>query len=77
MQKVEIEDEVDSELEEAADLDATAQDPRAGRVDVVLPQIPFDAISISEILDSLIFGTKSNVKSRKQLRYLVQKCVYF
>ncbi|XP_026480606.1 ribosomal RNA processing protein 1 homolog [Ctenocephalides felis] len=78
MQKVEIDGSEDDEelseiLNENLDISSAAQDPRAGHVDVVLPQIQFDASSISDMLDGLIFGPKTSVKSRKQLRYLVQK----
>lgn len=76
MQKVdgsEDDEELSEILNENLDISSAAQDPRAGHVDVVLPQIQFDASSISDMLDGLIFGPKTSVKSRKQLRYLVQK----
>lgn len=42
-------------------------DPRAGRVDVELPQIPFNAAKIAELLSMHKFHPLSTAKSRRQL----------
>lgn len=47
-------------------------DPRAGRVDVELPQIPFDAKEIVTLLSQYKFHSSSTAQSRRQLRYLVK-----
>lgn len=51
-------------------------DPRAGRVDVELPQIPFNAAKIVEMLSEHQFHPSSKAKSRRQLSRLLQEYVY-
>lgn len=48
-------------------------DPRAGRVNVELPQIPFNAKDIAALLDQYKFHPSSTTKSRRQLRRLIKE----
>ncbi|XP_011164266.1 ribosomal RNA processing protein 1 homolog [Solenopsis invicta] len=48
-------------------------DPRAGRVDVELPQIPFNAAKIAELLSTYKFHPSSTAKSRRQLVRLIHE----
>ncbi|XP_017754441.1 PREDICTED: ribosomal RNA processing protein 1 homolog [Eufriesea mexicana] len=48
-------------------------DPRAGRVDVELAQIPFDAKEIVILLNQYKFHPLSTTKSRRQLRRLINE----
>lgn len=52
-------------------------DPRAGRVDVELPQIPFNATKIVEMLSSHQFHPSSNATSRRQVSRLIQEYVCY
>ncbi|XP_076231430.1 ribosomal RNA processing protein 1 homolog Nnp-1 [Calliopsis andreniformis] len=47
-------------------------DPRAGRVDVELPQIPFNAEAIATLLTQYKFHSSSTTQSRRQLRCLIK-----
>lgn len=82
MQKVKLDedemmsaDEEGDEVEESNDLTPGEKplDPRAGRVDVELPQIKFNAIKIVEILNQYKFDPKSTTKSRKTIKDLIVK----
>ena len=79
MQKVEISDnECESEDLENDDhekeSDATkALDPRAGRVDVELPQLPFDPLEIAELIKEYKFHPKSTAKTRRQIMRLIRE----
>ncbi|KAK2585967.1 hypothetical protein KPH14_010544 [Odynerus spinipes] len=48
-------------------------DPRAGRVDVELPQINFDAKKIAELIKQYRFHPSSTAKSRRQIARLIQE----
>lgn len=48
-------------------------DPRAGRVNVELPQIPFSAKKIATLLAQYKFHPLSTTKSRRQLRRLIKE----
>ena len=48
-------------------------DPRAGRVNVELPQIPFSAKKIAALLAQYKFHPSSTTKSRRQLRRLIKE----
>lgn len=48
-------------------------DPRAGRVDVELPQIPFNPKKIAELLSQYKFHPSSTANSRRQLRRLINE----
>ncbi|XP_076665318.1 ribosomal RNA processing protein 1 homolog Nnp-1 [Andrena cerasifolii] len=48
-------------------------DPRAGRVNVELPQIPFNAKKIAVLLAQYKFHPSSTTKSRRQLRRLINE----
>lgn len=54
-----------------------ALDPRAGKVDVKLPQIPFNAKQIATLLDQYKFDPSATTKSRRQLRRLVKESALF
>lgn len=77
MQKIDNEDsdEAISDLEENLEDSENGDvlDPRAGRVDVVLPQIPFHARAIANILNEFKFHDKSNRESRKAVGLLVKQ----
>nr|XP_012224792.1 PREDICTED: ribosomal RNA processing protein 1 homolog [Linepithema humile] len=81
MQKVETSDVEENSDNENEQLENEVQseviekplDPRAGRVNVELPQIPFDAANIVELLKQYRFHQQSSSKSRRQiLRLLVE-----
>ncbi|XP_071558732.1 ribosomal RNA processing protein 1 homolog [Temnothorax nylanderi] len=71
MQKIEIsdtEENSDNEGKQSSETEIKKPlDPRAGRVDVELPQIPFNAAKIAELLSTYKFHPSSTAKSRRQL----------
>ncbi|KAG5333466.1 RRP1L protein, partial [Acromyrmex heyeri] len=75
MQKVEISDveentdNKDKQFSEAEPENEIEKplDPRAGKVDIELPSIPFNAAKIAELLSTYKFHQSSTAKSRKQL----------
>ncbi|KAG5323394.1 RRP1L protein, partial [Pseudoatta argentina] len=75
MQKVEISDveentdNKDKQFSEAEPENEIEKllDPRAGKVDIELPSIPFNAAKIAELLSTYKFHPSSTAKSRKQL----------
>ncbi|XP_033225406.1 ribosomal RNA processing protein 1 homolog [Belonocnema kinseyi] len=80
MEKVDVPDgEIDlsnisqSSDEEVAGPSEKALDPRAGRVDVEIPQIPFDPQQIANLLLEYRFHTSSTTKSRKQIVRLAKE----
>lgn len=72
----EEEDDVDEE-EEGGDDDTEEQngvkhlDPRAGRVDVVMPVLPFDAQEIISVLEEEKYKKYTNVKTRQLISRVV------
>lgn len=60
------EEEGESAPEGLPDSD-NALDPRAGKVDVVLPQLSFDAAQIAQALLKNKFAEGSNTKARKTI----------
>lgn len=77
MEKVEECDE-DSEKEASSEEEVTDNtekplDPRAGRVDVELPQIKFNAKKIAELIKQYRFHPSSTAKSRRQIARLIQE----
>lgn len=70
------EDEQLSEIETQNEAEKLL-DPRAGRVDVDLPQIPFDAAQIVQLLSQYKFHPTLMSRSRKQLNKLLEQYVYF
>lgn len=48
-------------------------DPRAGRINVELPQIPFNAKEIVRLLAQYKFHPSSTTKSRRQLYWLIKE----
>ncbi|XP_034936572.1 ribosomal RNA processing protein 1 homolog [Chelonus insularis] len=50
-----------------------ALDPRAGRVDVELPQVPFDAEQIANLLKTYKFHESSTTKNRRQIKKLIDE----
>ncbi|XP_043278275.1 ribosomal RNA processing protein 1 homolog [Venturia canescens] len=79
MQKVELDDreqEVEDESSESVQSQTAEQkplDPRAGRVDVELPQLPFDPSAIAELLQEYKFNPKSTTKTRRQMMRLIRE----
>lgn len=84
MQKIEIEDtekNVDNENSQFLENEIQHKsekplDPRAGKVDVELPQIPFNAAKIVKMLSAYHFHPSSKAKSRRQLSRLIAEYVY-
>lgn len=85
MQKVEVSDEEDESEEEQKEDDenntegtgASAGqkplDPRAGRVDVEIPQIPFDPTEIASVLKENKFLKSSTTLTRKHITRLINE----
>ncbi|KAJ6637031.1 Ribosomal RNA processing protein 1 like [Pseudolycoriella hygida] len=48
-------------------------DPRAGRVDVDVPEIPFDANDIINKLEEIRHAPYTNVRSRKMIRRIIER----
>lgn len=81
MDKIEVSDE---EIEDNDDIEEENSfqnqcntnkplDPRAGRVDVELPQLPFNPKKIAEVLAQYKFHPSSTARSRRQLRRLINE----
>lgn len=84
MQKIEIDTEENIDIKNSQFLENEIQnegekplDPRAGRVDVELPQIPFNAAKIVKMLSEHHFHPSSKAKSRRQLSRLLEEYVYY
>lgn len=83
MQKIEISDTEENSDNEGKQFSETEMqneiekslDPRAGRVDVELPQIPFNAVKIIELLSMYKFHPLSTAKSRRQVLRLLDEYV--
>ncbi|GAB1865225.1 Ribosomal RNA processing protein 1-like protein [Camponotus japonicus] len=80
MQKIEIDTEENIDIKSSHLLESEIQnksekplDPRAGRVDVQLPQIPFNAAEIVKMLSVHHFHPSSKTKSRRQLSRLLEE----
>ncbi|KAG6798658.1 ribosomal RNA processing protein 1 [Apis mellifera caucasica] len=83
MEKIELsDDEMDDNITEVKEQFLQNQmncdvekslDPRAGRVDVDLPQIPFNSEKIAILLNKYKFHPSSTTKSRRQLRHLIKE----
>ncbi|XP_072751922.1 uncharacterized protein Nnp-1 [Anoplolepis gracilipes] len=78
MEKIEIEENADNENDqllksEIQNKSEKVLDPRAGRVDVELPQIPFNAAKIVKMLSTYYFHPTSKAKSRRQLSRLLDE----
>ncbi|EFN72366.1 Ribosomal RNA processing protein 1-like protein [Camponotus floridanus] len=80
MQKIEIDTEENIDIKSGHLLESEIQnksekplDPRAGRVDVQLPQIPFNAAEIVKMLSVHQFHPSSKTKSRRQLSRLLEE----
>lgn len=76
LQKVEAsddEEELDGENGgwDVENNDEKPKDPRAGRVDVELPQISFDPKKVVEMLASYKFHKQSNTKTRKTVTGII------
>ncbi|XP_012054301.1 PREDICTED: ribosomal RNA processing protein 1 homolog [Atta cephalotes] len=75
MQKVEIsdiEENTDNEDKQFSEAESENEiekplDPRAGKVNIELPPIPFNAAKIAELLSTYKFHQSSTAKSRRQL----------
>lgn len=48
-------------------------DPRAGRVDVFMPEIPFEAQEIIDVLEEIKYKDYTNVKTRQLISRIVNK----
>ncbi|KAG7204897.1 hypothetical protein KM043_005293 [Ampulex compressa] len=81
MERIEIPDNDDSKNDEEDNFMENgiksktnkALDPRAGRVDVELPQIPFNAQKIVELLSEYKFHPLSTSKARRQVLRLIKE----
>lgn len=79
MQKQEIpEDELmsDEDEQEIRDDENQELDPRAGHVDVLLPQLKFSPKQIVHLLEQYRFHPGSSTKSRKAVAKLISEYVY-
>lgn len=72
MQKIVLNDEEENSEEDLPSMDKPL-DPRAGRVDVELAQILFDAKELSEVFDSLKTDPKTTKNTRNHLRIWSEK----
>ncbi|XP_011310829.1 ribosomal RNA processing protein 1 homolog [Fopius arisanus] len=73
MQKLEVsDDEVSSTEEDLIDSSPSPLDPRAGRVNVDLPQIPFDPLQISRLIEEYKFHPSSTTKTRRRIKRLIK-----
>lgn len=72
LEKVEVEnkDSDEEEENEAKEEENEAKDPRAGKVDVHLPQIPFEPLKIAELLTNLKSKKYTSTLGRKKLNIL-------
>lgn len=85
MQKIEISDTEENSDNEGKRFSETETqnetemplDPRAGRVNVELPQIPFNAAKIAELLSTYKFHPSSTTKSRRQLLRILHEYVFY
>jgi len=83
MQKIEMSnteensDDEDKRFSETEMQNEKSLDPRAGRVNVELPQIPFNAAKIAELLSTYKFHPLSTAKSRRQLLRLLDEYVFY
>lgn len=82
MQKMEISDEEENSTNEDELPESKIQrevdkplDPRAGRVNVDLPPIYFDAAQIVQLLSQYRFHTTLTSRSRRQLKKLLEQYV--
>lgn len=50
-------------------------DPRAGRVDVVMPEIVFDATEVAKILENIKYKKFTRVKNRKTIDRVISTWV--
>ncbi|XP_071858035.1 ribosomal RNA processing protein 1 homolog Nnp-1 isoform X1 [Bombus fervidus] len=84
MEKIELSDEEDSNISRDIEIYHEKQmkyntekplDPRAGRIDVELPQIPFNPRQIADLLNKYKFHSSSTTKSRRQLRRLIKEYI--
>ncbi|XP_063983151.1 ribosomal RNA processing protein 1 homolog [Diachasmimorpha longicaudata] len=78
MKKVEVSDEDVSEPEDELENEvpeSSALDPRAGRVNVDLPQIPFDSLQIADLIKQYKFHPMSTTKTRKRITRLINEFI--
>ncbi|KAG8041967.1 hypothetical protein G9C98_007271 [Cotesia typhae] len=81
MSKVEVDDDQDEDENEENDEDYEEQlisekkplDPRAGRVDVELPQVPFDGMQVVELLQEYKRLPSSRAKTRRLIKKLIDE----
>nr|XP_012135471.1 PREDICTED: ribosomal RNA processing protein 1 homolog isoform X3 [Megachile rotundata] len=84
MDKIEVSDEEREDDDDIVEKEESSEnqiqsntkkplDPRAGRVDVELPQIPFNPKKIAELLSQYKFHPSSTANSRRQLRRLINE----
>lgn len=78
MQKVELSDDEDNDDEEESENDEITMknkplDPRAGRVNVDLPQVPFNPQQIADLLKQYKFVPSSTTKTRRQIERLISE----
>ncbi|XP_044575504.1 ribosomal RNA processing protein 1 homolog isoform X2 [Cotesia glomerata] len=73
MTKVEVDDQDEDENEEETNSKENPLDPRAGRVDVELPQVPFDAMQVVELLQQYKRLPSSRAKTRRLVKKLIDE----
>lgn len=77
MQKIKLKNDekmsTDDEDEEINDKHGKPLDPRAGRIDVELPQIKFSAKKISEALMNYKFDKNSTKRGRNMITVLAKQ----
>uniref|UniRef100_A0A1L8DFP8 Putative nucleolar protein n=1 Tax=Nyssomyia neivai TaxID=330878 RepID=A0A1L8DFP8_9DIPT len=70
-----VEDESDADVEENGEEAASEQvalDPRAGRVNVVLPELKFNPRAILDALEKLLYASDTKSKARKRIKRIME-----
>lgn len=79
--KEEVDEDIDEENENYDEMEETSTssnsakvlDPRAGKVDVELPQLKFSSKEIVKLLQEHKFVQESNTKSKKAISQLIRE----
>lgn len=70
LEKVEVENSDEEQSDCSEEEENEPKDPRAGKVDVFLPQIPFDSLKLAELLNDLKNKKYTSTIGRKKLGIL-------
>lgn len=73
MKKIEVEEEKDCSDDEINKVGNGPLDPRAGRVDVEIPQIKFNAKLLADVLLKNKFTKNSTVPARREINIISQQ----